>query len=69
MGEAEQAGQAVRATREAIGMSQAELATRAGVSAGHLSRVERGAKATRIYLDHLARVLADAITEREQAAS
>lgn len=54
--------------REQIGISQAELATRAGVSAGHLSRVERGAKASRLYLDHLARILADAIPESEVAS-
>lgn len=62
------AGHVIRATRERIGMSQTELAARAGVSAGHLSRVERGAKASRIYLDHLARVLADAIDDTAVAS-
>jgi len=58
------AGPSIRAAREAIGMSQAELAARAGVSAGHLSRVERGAKASRIYVNHLSRVIVEAINER-----
>lgn len=64
MARAEQARPAIRQVREALGMSQAELAARAGIDAGHLSRVERGTrKASRIYLNHVARVLAQAAAE------
>ena len=35
-------GAAIRAIREALGMSQAFLAARANTAAGHLSCVERG---------------------------
>lgn len=48
-------GAAVRATREALGISQAELAERAGMTRAHLSRLETGDR-RRINVEVLARI-------------
>lgn len=48
-------GAAVRATREALGISQAELADRAGMTRAHLSRLETGNR-RRINVEVLARI-------------
>lgn len=65
MREARQAKSPIRAMREALGMSQAELASRAGIDPGYLSKLESGKRNPSPYFrDHLARVIADAMTER-----
>lgn len=56
----EEAGSALRAMREALGLTLEQLATKAGCDAGYLSRVERGERnPSRYFLAHLAYVLAD----------
>jgi len=59
-----QAGSAIRATREALGLTLEQLAAEAGCDAGYLSRVERGERTpSKYFLAHLASVI-----ERAEAA-
>lgn len=54
------AGRTFKMMREAHGLTQAEFADLIGVSAGHLSRVEKGEREASVPLqDRIADVLAD----------